>query len=43
LKFRSDSLLSLANQNPHPSFAEQRRLDIVCRPFSLERSGNSVT
>ncbi len=37
LNFRSDSLLSLMYQNPKPSFAEQRELGIVCRPFSCER------
>jgi len=33
LGFRSDSLVSLMYQNPNPSFAEQQREGIVCRPF----------
>jgi len=35
LNFRSDSLVSLIYQNPRPSFAEQRELKIVCRPFAM--------
>jgi nucleoside-diphosphate-sugar epimerase len=31
--FRSDAVVSLMNQNPNPSFAEQRELKVVCRPF----------
>ncbi len=34
--FRSDSLLSLMYQNPHPSFELQRSLGIACRPFQLD-------
>lgn len=34
LNFRSDSLVSLVYQNPHPSFAEQRELKIARRPFN---------
>jgi nucleoside-diphosphate-sugar epimerase len=33
LKFRSDSLVSLMNQNPHPSFELTRRLGLKFRPF----------
>jgi nucleoside-diphosphate-sugar epimerase len=33
LDFRSDSLVSLSYQNPTPSFAEQRELQIRPRPF----------
>lgn len=35
LNFRSDSLVSLMRQNPNPSFALQRSLNIRCRPFSF--------
>ena len=35
LNFRSDSLVSLIYQDPKPSFAEQRGLKIVCRPFEF--------
>jgi hypothetical protein len=31
--FRSDSLLSLAHQNPHPSFVLLKSLGFKCRPF----------
>ena len=37
LAFRSDNLVSLMNQNPNPSFAAQRELRIICRPFKLNR------
>jgi nucleoside-diphosphate-sugar epimerase len=33
LPFRSDSLVSLMNQNPHPSFELTRRLGLKFRPF----------
>lgn len=33
LKFRSDSLVSLMNQNPRPSFELTRRLGLKFRPF----------
>jgi nucleoside-diphosphate-sugar epimerase len=36
LNFRSDNLLSLMYQNPNPSFAEQRKLGIVCRKLKLK-------
>ena len=36
LSFRSDSLVSLIYQNPHPSFAEQRELKIRCRAFTCQ-------
>jgi nucleoside-diphosphate-sugar epimerase len=35
LPFRSDSVVSLVNQNPNPSFLAQRELGLVCRPFAL--------
>jgi nucleoside-diphosphate-sugar epimerase len=35
LKFRSDSLVSLMNQNPSPSFTEVRALSFPCRPFKM--------
>ncbi len=37
LPFRSDSVISLMNQNPTPSFAPQRDLNLVCRPFRMEK------
>lgn len=33
--FRSDSLVSLIHQNPHPSFAAMKTLGMQCRPFAL--------
>jgi nucleoside-diphosphate-sugar epimerase len=36
LKFRSDSLVSLMNQNPRPSFEPTRRLGLKFRPFQPE-------
>ena len=33
--FRSDSLISMVYQNPHPAFASLRPLGIACRPFKL--------
>ncbi|HXC98636.1 MAG TPA: NAD-dependent epimerase/dehydratase family protein, partial [Verrucomicrobiae bacterium] len=36
LRFRSDSLVSLMNQNPHPSFEPTRRLGLKFRPFQPE-------
>jgi nucleoside-diphosphate-sugar epimerase len=36
LDFRSDSLVSLMHQNPNPSFALQRTLNIHCRPFEFK-------
>jgi nucleoside-diphosphate-sugar epimerase len=38
MNFRSDSLLSLMYQNPNPSFAAQRELGLVCRPFHLQKT-----
>jgi len=35
LNFRSDSLISLMNQNPSPDFTAKRELGIQCRPFVL--------
>jgi nucleoside-diphosphate-sugar epimerase len=40
LNFRSDSLVSLVNQNPNPSFAAQRTLGIQCRPFQFRPETN---
>lgn len=34
LAFRSDSVVSLLNQNPSPDFGVADRLGIVCRPFA---------
>jgi nucleoside-diphosphate-sugar epimerase len=36
LNFRSDSLVSLMHQNPNPTFALQRSLNIKPRPFVFE-------
>src|SRR5439155_20784626 len=36
LNFRSDSLVSLMYQNPHPAFGPQRELGVACRPFRVE-------
>ena len=35
VKFRSDSVVSLVNQNPHPSFKEMELTGIKARPFRL--------
>jgi hypothetical protein len=34
LNFRSDSLVSLINQNPHPDFSANDEHGLVCREFS---------
>ena len=41
IKFRSDSVVSLVNQNPHPSFNELALTGVTPRPFQLadERHG----
>lgn len=36
LNFRSDSLISLINQNPHPDFTPNRDAGLNCRPFQVE-------
>jgi len=36
LDFRSDSLVSLMHQNPHPSFEPARKLGLQFRPFRAE-------
>ena len=33
LAFRSDSLVSLLNQNPHPDFSANASFGLACRPF----------
>ena len=33
IKFRSDSVISLVNQNPDPDFTTATALGVVCRPF----------
>jgi hypothetical protein len=33
LKFRSDSVISLVNQDPHPDFAATRALGVALRDF----------
>jgi nucleoside-diphosphate-sugar epimerase len=37
LKFRSDSLISLMNQNPAPDFSPNAAAGLVCRPFQAEQ------
>jgi nucleoside-diphosphate-sugar epimerase len=37
LNFRSDSLVSLMNQNPNPDFSENFKAGLVCRPFEIEK------
>lgn len=34
LPFRSDSVVSLVNQNPRPDFSQLRQLGIHCRPYT---------
>ncbi len=38
LSFRSDSVLSLVNQNPHPDFSALERFNIDVRPYPRTRS-----
>jgi hypothetical protein len=33
LNFRSDSVVSLMNQDPAPDFTVAERLGVICRPF----------
>lgn len=35
LNFRSDSLVSLMNQNPSPDFSANAKADLICRPFKI--------
>jgi nucleoside-diphosphate-sugar epimerase len=35
LNFRSDSLVSLMNQNPAPDFSANSQIGLVCRPFEI--------
>jgi nucleoside-diphosphate-sugar epimerase len=37
LNFRSDSLVSLMNQNPSPDFSANAKSGLVCRPFEIEK------
>jgi nucleoside-diphosphate-sugar epimerase len=37
LNFRSDSLVSLMNQNPAPNFSPNAKAGLVCRPFEIEK------
>ena len=37
LNFRSDSLVSLMNQNPAPDFSANSKVGLVCRPFEIEK------
>lgn len=36
LNFRSDSLVSLMNQNPAPDFSPNTKVGLVCRPFEFK-------
>jgi nucleoside-diphosphate-sugar epimerase len=37
LNFRSDSLVSLMNQNPSPDFSANSKAALICRPFEIEK------
>jgi nucleoside-diphosphate-sugar epimerase len=37
LNFRSDSLVSLMNQNPKPDFSANSKIGLDCRPFEIEK------
>jgi nucleoside-diphosphate-sugar epimerase len=37
LNFRSDSLVSLMNQNPKPDFSMNAKVGLICRPFEIEK------
>jgi nucleoside-diphosphate-sugar epimerase len=37
LNFRSDSLISLMNQNPSPDFSANSKVGLICRPFEIEK------
>jgi nucleoside-diphosphate-sugar epimerase len=37
LNFRSDSLVSLMNQNPAPDFSANSKIELICRPFEIEK------
>ena len=37
LNFRSDSLVSLMNQNPQPDFSANANIGLACRPFQIEK------
>ncbi|HTA95993.1 MAG TPA: SDR family oxidoreductase [Verrucomicrobiae bacterium] len=37
LNFRSDSLVSLMNQNPSPDFSANLKAGLICRPFEIEK------
>lgn len=37
LNFRSDSLISLMNQNPSPDFSANSKIGLDCRPFEIEK------
>jgi len=37
LGFRSDSLISLMNQNPSPDFSANAAAGLVCRPFEIQK------
>jgi nucleoside-diphosphate-sugar epimerase len=37
LNFRSDSLVSLMNQNPSPDFSANSKIGLICRPFEIAK------
>jgi nucleoside-diphosphate-sugar epimerase len=37
LNFRSDSLVSLMNQNPSPDFSANSKAGLICRPFRFQK------
>jgi nucleoside-diphosphate-sugar epimerase len=37
LNFRSDSLVSLVNQNPKPDFSKNSEVGLICRPFEIAK------
>jgi hypothetical protein len=37
LDFRSDSLVSLMNQNPQPDFSANSKIGLICRSFEIEK------
>lgn len=43
LNFRSDSLVSLMNQNPAPDFSQNAQAGLECRPFRIEEALTMVT
>jgi nucleoside-diphosphate-sugar epimerase len=42
LDFRSDSLVSLMNQNPQPDFSASAKAGLICRPFQIAKPVNFI-